>query len=74
MQTISLGGEFLRTLSRFRKKKENLSSYVHFLYKTSYSLIRKFHFIVLESTPGRGGGGGLLPYITYTGMCRPTGS
>ena len=29
-------GEFLRTLSRFRKKKENWSSYVHFLYKTSY--------------------------------------
>ena len=23
--------------------------------------------------PG-GGGGGLLPYITYTGMCRPTAS
>ena len=22
----------------------------------------------------RGGGGGVLPYITYTGMCRPTGS
>ena len=21
-----------------------------------------------------GGGGGVLPYITYTGMCRPTGS
>ena len=20
-----------------------------------------------------GGGGGVLPYITYTGMCRPTG-
>ena len=35
-----------------------MSSYVHFLYKTSYSLIRKFHFIVLESTPGGGGGGG----------------
>ena len=51
MQTISLGVEFLRTLSRFRKKKENLSSYVHFPYNTSYSLIRRFHFIVLESTP-----------------------
>ena len=23
-------------------------------------------------TPG-GGGGGVLPYITYTGMCHPTG-
>ena len=22
----------------------------------------------------RGGGGGVLPYITYRGMCRPTGS
>ena len=22
----------------------------------------------------RGGGGGVLPYITYTGMCRPMGS
>ena len=28
-------GEILRTLSRFRKEKENSSSYVHFLYKTS---------------------------------------
>ena len=26
---------------------------------------------VLALTPG---GGGVLPYITYTGMCRPTGS
>ena len=23
--------------------------------------------------PRGGGGGGILPYITYTGMCRPTG-
>ena len=29
----------------------------------------------LNSTYSRpGGGGGVLPYITYTGMCRPTGS
>ena len=28
--------EFLGTLFRIRKKKENSSSYVHFLYKTSY--------------------------------------
>ena len=27
---------------------------------------------MLTSIPG-GGGGGVLPYITYTGMCRPTG-
>ena len=27
-------------------------SYVHFLYKTSYSMIRRFHFTVLQSTPG----------------------
>ena len=27
----------------------------------------------LNWKPG-GGGGGLLPYITYTGMCHPTGS
>ena len=32
---LSNVGEFLRTLSRFRKEKENSSSYVHFLYKTS---------------------------------------
>ena len=24
--------------------------------------------------PRGGGGEGVLPYITYTGMCRPTGS
>ena len=33
---LSNVGEFLRTLSRFRKEKENSSSYVHFLYKTSH--------------------------------------
>ena len=37
----------------------------------------KVHYIefacILSYRPG-GGGGGLLPYITYTGMCRPTGS
>ena len=29
---LSNVGEFLRTLSRFRKEKENSSSYVHFIY------------------------------------------
>ena len=33
---ISPEVEFLRTLSRFKKRKENLSSYVHFLHKTSH--------------------------------------
>ena len=33
---ISPGVEFLRTLSGFKKGKENLSSYVHFLHKTSH--------------------------------------
>ena len=33
---ISPGVEFLRTLSRFKKRKENLSSYLHFLHKTSH--------------------------------------
>lgn len=33
---ISPGVEFLRTLSRFKKGKENLPSYVHFLHKTSH--------------------------------------
>ena len=33
---ISPGVEFLRTLSRFKKGKKNLSSYVHFLHKTSH--------------------------------------
>ena len=26
-----------------------------------------------KANPPRGGGGGLLPYITYTGMCDLTG-
>ena len=28
--------EFIRTLSRFKKRKENSSSYVHVLHKTSH--------------------------------------
>ena len=32
---LSNVGEFLRTLSRFRKEKENSSSYVHFLYNVA---------------------------------------
>ena len=36
MLAMSPGVEFLRTLPRFRKRKENSLSYVHFLYKTSH--------------------------------------
>ena len=32
---LSNEGEFLRTLSRFRKEKENSLSYVHFLYNVA---------------------------------------
>ena len=32
--------------------------------------IEKRNFLFLSGYPG----GGVLPYITYTGMCRPKGS
>ena len=35
VQATFHGNEFLRILFRFKKRKENLSSYVHFLHKTS---------------------------------------
>ena len=35
MQATFPGFEFLRILFRFKKRKENLSSYVHVLHKTS---------------------------------------
>ena len=31
------------------------------------------HYFRLHLAPGRGGGGGVLPYMAYTGMCRWTG-
>ena len=37
------------------------------------SLVMSMRFI-FGPEGGRGGGVGALPYITYTGMCRPTGS
>ena len=36
MQATFPGVEFLRTLSRFKKRKGNSSSYVHGLHKTSH--------------------------------------
>ena len=63
----------LRTLSRFRKKKENLSSYVHFLYKTLYSLIRRFHFKLLHSLAVNARGGGVTPLHYVYGYVPPNG-
>ena len=43
----------------------------------AHSFINKVRSYERESTFFGGGlipGGGVLPYITYTGMCRPTGS
>ena len=36
MQATFPGVEFLRALSMFRERRENLSSYVHLLHKTSH--------------------------------------
>ena len=45
MQVTFPGVEFLRILFKFKKKKENSSSYVHVLHK-----IRRFHVIVAQWT------------------------
>ena len=47
MQATFPGVEFLRILFRFKKRKENSSSYVHVLHKTQ---IRKFHVVVVQWT------------------------
>ena len=43
------GVEFLRTLSRFKERKGNFSSYVHVLHKTSLR-IRRFQIVVVQWT------------------------
>ena len=40
-----------------------------FMIAYSLGMYTRLTLIVLDKDPG-----GVLPYITYTGMCRPTGS
>ena len=50
MQATFPGIEFLRSLFRFKKRKENSSSYVHVLHKRQ---IRRFHVVVVQWTPNK---------------------
>ena len=64
--------QFMR-LGRLRKRIDlsNTNGDVRILAQASRLLCCHLQSILtLTLTPG----GGLLPYITYTGMCRPTGS
>ena len=45
MQATFPGVEFLRILFKFKKRKENSSSYVHVLHKRQ---IRMFHVVVVQ--------------------------
>ena len=47
MQATSPGVEFLSILFKFKKKKENSSSYVHVLHKRQ---TRRFHVVVVQWT------------------------
>ena len=41
--------EFIRTLSRFKKRKENSSSYVHVLHKTSHEEVFRLKVMLHET-------------------------
>ena len=50
MQATFPGVEFVRILFRFKKRKENSSSYVHVLHKRQ---IMRFHVVVVQWTPNK---------------------
>ena len=59
---------FLRRKSQFGRSNE--SPWSHTLTLRGHETFSNC-FVVSGVVPG---GGGVLPYITYTGMCRPKGS
>ena len=55
----------------FKRFKKGSSTYIHQRAPTRQTRKPVFYILIIALYPG---GGGVLRYITYTGMCRPTGS